>query len=65
MEQEDRDMLIRIDQRTETIVERLNDHGKRIRALETWKNTALGVCLAAGATLGVAAKWIKLRLVAE
>ena len=33
----DRELLIRIDERTEAADERLDNHGKRIGSLEKWK----------------------------
>ena len=33
----DRELLIRIDERTENLEERLNNHGKRIVSLERWR----------------------------
>lgn len=60
MKQADRDeLLIRLDERVETIHEdigginkRFDNHSKRLGSLETWKNRGIGVITLLGLIIG-------------
>ncbi len=66
MDREDRERLIRIDERTENILKRLDDHGKRIRGLERARLIATGALGVAGfciyAAKDLAVSWVKSKI---
>lgn len=53
----DRELLIRLDVKMDACIGRLDDHGKRIRALETVRNMAAGASVIVAAVLG----WFKVK----
>lgn len=54
----DRELLIRLDVKMDTALERLNNHGTRIRALEQWRWVTGGGLAAVGIFVG----WLKLKI---
>lgn len=58
MDSEDRDRLIRIDERMGQVLGRMDDHGKRLRALEVARNVATGISMATMVVLG----WLKVKV---
>jgi hypothetical protein len=57
----EREILIVVATEQNTIQQRLNDHGKRLRVLEGLAKTATGLGIAAGVVVG----WIKLKVVSQ
>jgi len=56
-EMSDRELLIRLDEKMDTVVGRMNDHGRRLRSIEQWRWLMVGalVAIAAGTRIGSAA----------
>lgn len=46
------ELLIRLDTKLDTALERLNDHGSRLRALEMFRNWATGAGAVAALVVG-------------
>lgn len=66
MDREDRERLIRIDERTANIVKRLDDHGARLKSLERARLIATGAVGVVGfifyAAKDVAVGWMKTKI---
>lgn len=69
MTPEDRALLVRIDERTRAInarldfcfdnhEERIDDHEKRVRALESWQNRVIGKLAGISAAVGAFVAWL-------
>jgi len=57
MDKQDRDLLIRIDERVNKILACIEKQNSRIRSLEKWKHIQVGMFLLIGLVLGVVRLW--------